>query len=116
VTLDDDSRDGYHALVAFANGREYGNRLMLAPNGDLRDGYLDAVIVSGGPPWRQLWRARRLFLMPHRPAAGIVRRRVRSASVEAPRLMCHVDGEPFETSGRVDVTIRPGALRVCGLG
>jgi hypothetical protein len=28
--------------------------------------------------------------------------------------MCHVDGEPFETSGRIEVRIAPGALRVSG--
>jgi diacylglycerol kinase (ATP) len=115
IELDGETRDGRFFLVAFANGREYGNRLVLAPQADARDGWLDAVLVEDASPVRQLWRARRLALASSRPAAGVIRKRVRAATLTGDRLLCHVDGEGFEAAGAVHVRIAPRALRVCGL-
>ena len=116
MALDAESRDGRYFLIAFANGREYGNRLVLAPEVDARDGWLDVVLVDDGSPVRQLWRARRLALASSRPAEGILRTRIRSATLAGDRLICHVDGESFEEEGEVRVRLAPRALRVCGLG
>jgi diacylglycerol kinase family enzyme len=49
-----------------------------------------------------------------RPARGIRRVLVQSATVEARYLRCQVDGEPFDAAGAIDVRIAPGALRVAG--
>jgi diacylglycerol kinase family enzyme len=57
---------------------------------------------------------RHLLWGVNRSAAGIRHARVQTASVTGERLVCHVDGEPFETSGRIDVRIIPGALTVSG--
>jgi diacylglycerol kinase (ATP) len=115
VELDRERRDGRYLLVAFANGREYGNRLVLAPEADVRDGWLDAVLVEDGSPVRQLWRARRLALASSHPAAGILRTRIRTAAVTGDRLICHVDGESFQTAGTVEVRVDPMALKIIGL-
>lgn len=105
---------GAYQMVAFANAREYGNRLVLAPDADPRDGRLNAVIVDAGPALRQLWRARRLAFPSTRPAEGVHRVRVERATISADRLQCHVDGEPFEASGTIEVTVRPATLLVRG--
>ncbi len=115
VTLDGTPVNGAFYLLAFANGREYGNGLVLSADADMRDGWLDAVLMDDGPLWRQFWRARRLSVGVRRPAHGIRRVRVQSATVAAGRLACHVDGEPFDADGVVDVRIAPRALRVAGL-
>ena len=110
---------GPHFVIAFANGREYGSGLAIAPEADPSDGWLDAVIVTGGSPLRQLWRSRRLGFRPMRPAEGVWRGRVRDASIVSiagARLVCHVDGEPFETSGEISLRLDPGALLVAGAG
>ena len=99
-------------LIAFANGRQYGNGIVIAPDADLSDGWLDAVVVAGGSPIRQFWRARRLSWRPRSPAEGVIRARVQQATIAADRLECHVDGETFDASGTVDVSITPGALRI----
>jgi diacylglycerol kinase family enzyme len=114
LRLDDQARDGRHFLVAFANGREYGNGIVLAPNADPHDGWLDVVTVDAGPAWRQLWRSRRLAIGRDLPAQGVHRSRIRTATVSGDHLLCHVDGETFETKGTLDVRIRAGALRVLG--
>lgn len=100
-------------LIAFANGREYGNNMVLAPDADPTDGWLDVVTVEGGGPIRQLWRARRLAFGHGRPAQGVFWGRCQSAVVTGNRLVCHVDGETFVTSGTVEVRIDPGAIQVC---
>jgi len=103
-------------LIAFANGREYGNGIVLAPEASPSDGWLDAVVVSSGSAIRQLWRARRLAIGRLLPAEGVLRRRVQHATVSGDRLDCHVDGETFEMSGTVTVRIEPGAIKIAGAG
>ena len=104
--------NGPHFLVAFANGREYGSGLVIAPDADLSDGWFDMVLVAGGGPVRQLWRSRRLAFRRMSPAEGVLRDRVKGASIEAERLCCHVDGEPFEAHGLVELRLESGALNV----
>ena len=103
---------GPHFVMAFANGREYGSGLAIAPEADPSDGWLDSVIVAGGSPLRQLWRSRRLGFRQMSPAEGVWRGRIQSALVSGDRLTCHVDGEPFEASGDCEVRLEPGALQV----
>jgi diacylglycerol kinase family enzyme len=104
--------DATRFLVAFANGREYGNQLVLSADADPADGWLDAVVVADGSPFRQAWRMRRLAFGLRRPAEGVFRYRVQSGTITGDRLVCHVDGEPFETSGTIEVRIAPKALLV----
>jgi diacylglycerol kinase family enzyme len=112
VDLDGDVSTGRWFLIAFANGREYGNGAVLDAGADVADGWLNAVLVSDAPMWRQVWRARRLSFRRDRPADGIQRRRIHQATVTGEQLICHADGETFETRGMIDVSLRAGALRV----
>jgi diacylglycerol kinase family enzyme len=101
--------------VAFANCREYGSGLVLAPHGNPADGRLEMVRVSGGPAWRQLWRARRLTYRRLAPAEGVYRASVTSATVTGECLKCHVDGQTFEHRGAMAIGIKPQALVVAGV-
>jgi diacylglycerol kinase family enzyme len=110
VKLDGVTFEGQYFLVAFANGREYGNGFVLAADADPTDGMLDVVLVAGGSAVQQAWRARRLLLSPSRPARGLTRRRVREAVVSASVLAGHVDGDAFDLDGPVTVRVAPRAL------
>lgn len=114
IEIGDEILTGSRFVVAFANGRQYGNGIVLAPDADPTDGWLNAVVVAGGSAIRQLWRARRLAFAPLRPAEGVRRLRVQRARISGPRLLCHVDGEFFEASGELDVSVMPRALQVAG--
>ena len=105
-------RRGPKLLLGFANGPTYGNLAVLAPDASLRDGLLDMVLVSAGGPVRQMWRARRLFMNHRRAAEGIERARIVRATVSADVLMGHLDGEPFEASGTLEIGVRPQCLWV----
>ncbi|HEX5070200.1 MAG TPA: diacylglycerol kinase family protein [Vicinamibacterales bacterium] len=106
--------DGPCFVVAFANCRQYGSGIVLAPEADPADGQLDMIMVSGGPAWQQLWRARRLGFRRMAPAGGVYRARVTSATVTGEHLEAHVDGQPFEARGTLAVRIQGGAIRVAG--
>ena len=106
--------DGPRFVVAFANCREYGNGLVLVPNADPADGQLDMVMVAGGSPLRQFWRARRLIWRRLAPAEGVRRSRITSASVRGDVLQCHVDGQTFDATGTLAVRIRRGAMLIAG--
>jgi diacylglycerol kinase (ATP) len=114
IKLTSGSREfsGPHFVVAFANGREYGSGLVIAPNADVSDGWFDMVLVSGGSPVKQLWRSRRLAFRRMSPAEGVWRDRVNGASIEGDHLCCHVDGEPFDAQGWVELRLEPAALNV----
>jgi diacylglycerol kinase (ATP) len=87
VQLGRDRLEGDRFLIAFANGREYGNGVVLAPDANIGDGWLDAVVVDRGSALRQMWRARRLAIGTRRPAEGVHRTRVQAARVSGPRLV-----------------------------
>lgn len=112
LELDGQSLEGERFLIVFANGREYGNGVIIAPDANFTDGRLDALIVDAGSPFHQLWRARRLVIGRQRPASGLLRRQFTSARLTGDALQCHVDGETFEFSGTLDVRLVPLALNV----
>lgn len=105
-------RNGRKFLVGFANAPEYGNGAVLAPDASVRDGLVDLVLVDAGSPWQQIWRARRLFWRHRRGARGLERARATRASVRGQTIVHHVDGEVFETSGTLEIRVRPQALLV----
>ncbi len=115
ATLQGEPMAGRRFLITFANGRQYGNGLVIAPDADPRDGRLNAVVVSDGSAARQLWRARRLFVHQLEEAEGVRRTLVSTATIAGDSLQCHVDGEPFDSAGTLEVRIEPGALRIAGL-
>lgn len=112
LEIDGVRESGPRFLLAFANGPEYGNGIAIAPDADMSDGQLDLVMVDGGGPLRQLWRARRLAIGRTRPAAGIARRRVSRARVSAAELVCHLDGETCVYRGSIEIGVDRGALKV----
>lgn len=105
-------RSGRKYLVGFANAPTYGNGAVLAPDANLQDGLLDLMLVEAGAPVRQVWRARRLFWRHRQPAEGLERSRATRAIVLAETITYHLDGEPFETTGSLEVGVRPRALLV----
>ena len=114
MEVDGERFDGPRFVIAFANCREYGNGLVLVPNADPADGLLDLVMVAGGSTIRQFWRARRLRWRRLAAAEGVKRGRIASASVTGDVLQCHVDGQPFDASGTLQVRVKPGAMRIAG--
>jgi len=115
VELDGTTTPVRALLIAFANGREYGNGMTLCAQAELDDGLLDATIIEDRPVVSRLLHARHLARGAADRAPRVVTRKIRRATVRAQVAMeYHVDGEPGIADGVIDVEIRPRALKVRG--
>jgi YegS/Rv2252/BmrU family lipid kinase len=117
VDLDGDRRTLRALLMTFANGREFGNGIRIAPQAQLDDGLLDATIVEERPLLARFWHARHAVFGAVDLAPNVTIRQIRHAIVSSPApVEYHVDGEPGIIEGPVEVRILPGALKVkiCG--
>jgi diacylglycerol kinase (ATP) len=113
VTLDGVAHSSKALLIAFANGREYGMGMQIAPGARLDDGLLEAVIVEDRSVAARFRDARHLALGSIHRAQHMISQPVRTATVEADGdIEYHLDGEPGVVQGRVEVSVRPGALAV----
>jgi diacylglycerol kinase (ATP) len=113
VTLDGEALISNALVIAFANGREYGNRIRVAPQALVDDGKLEAVVVEDRGALSRLWAGRHLALGTAHKAARIVLRSIESARVETDGdILYHVDGEIGRAQGAVTVRIRPRLLKV----
>jgi YegS/Rv2252/BmrU family lipid kinase len=113
VQLDDQRTQHQAMLIAFANGRQYGNRLLIAPGARLDDGVLEIVIVDRLPLLSIAWRLPSLFRGTLRPGNGVTMRAARRVTISAQdAIPFHVDGEPRLGGRELTVDCLPGALRV----
>ncbi|NUR55182.1 MAG: diacylglycerol kinase family lipid kinase [Acidobacteria bacterium] len=113
IVLDGEDVHSSALLVAFANGREYGNGIRLAPHARLDDGKLEAVVVEDRHPFARLWGGRHLFRGTTHLAARITLRSIQQAEVyaDAP-IQYHLDGETGVADRHVSVRIHPARLRM----
>jgi diacylglycerol kinase (ATP) len=113
VTLDGEERVSNALVIAFANGREYGNRIRVAPQALVDDGKLEAVVVEDRGLFSRLWTSRHLALGTADKAARVLLRSIESARIETDGdILYHVDGEVGRARGAVTVRIRPRVLKV----
>jgi diacylglycerol kinase (ATP) len=107
-------RVSYRAmLVAFANGRQYGNRLLIAPGARLDDGVLEIVIVEHLSLPAIAWRLPSLFRGTLQPGRGVTMRAAREVDVyTSGEIPFHVDGEPRVGRDTLRVRTIPRALNV----
>lgn len=100
-------------LIAFANGSEYGMGIRIAPHARLDDGLLEACVVRDRPVLSRFLHARHLVRGSIDLAPQLVRDSVRKATVEsAVEIEYHLDGEPGIARGPLEISVRPGALKV----
>jgi YegS/Rv2252/BmrU family lipid kinase len=113
IRLDNEEIVSNALVIAFANGREYGNRIRVAPQALVDDGKLEALVVENRGPLSRLWLCRHLALGTADKAARVLTRSIESARVESDGdLLYHLDGEIGRAQGAVNVRIRPGLLKV----
>ena len=113
IRLDGETFTTRALLIAFANGREYGNKIRLAPHAVLDDGKLEAMIVEDRTPLARLWAGRHLAMGTADKAPRILMRSVQSAVIETDgEMLYHLDGEIGRARGSITVRVRPGLLTV----
>jgi diacylglycerol kinase (ATP) len=100
-------------LLSFANGRQWGNGALIAPQARLDDGLLDAVLVQSQSRAAILRAVPSLFAGTIERVRGVTIRRIRAARVSADRpLAMHIDGETVDCGETLTVRVHPLALRL----
>jgi YegS/Rv2252/BmrU family lipid kinase len=113
ICIDDDRVEHHALLLALANGRQYGNRLCIAPGARLDDGLLELVIVEQQSALAIAMRLPSLFAGRLRAGGGVTMRAVREVIVRADHpIPFHVDGEPRLGPAELQVRVLPQALVV----
>ena len=113
ITADGRVSETRALVIAIANGRQYGNGAIIAPDSQIDDGKLDVVVVGERSALKALMQIPKLFAGRIAMVPGITITSVREVVVEsAGRMMYHADGEPCEGGTSIRACIRPLALRV----
>ncbi|HLS94352.1 YegS/Rv2252/BmrU family lipid kinase [Sphingobacterium allocomposti] len=100
-------------MISVANSPQYGNNAYIAPQASITDGVLDVCVVHQFP----------LYLLPKMIFHLFTKSADQSEYVEIipgkeitiirdDNGPVHVDGEPVDMGGRLDITIKPRSLKV----
>jgi diacylglycerol kinase (ATP) len=101
-------------LVTIANSPQFGNGVRIAPDARLDDGVLDLVIVEERSRFETVCHLPRFFRGALEGIPVWSSRKITDATIESSEPMrLHVDGEPCDGGTRLDVRVRPGALKIC---
>jgi len=113
LTLDGRPHACRALLIAFANGREYGMGMQIAPGARLDDGMLEACVVEERPVVARFRDARHLALGTIHRAPNTIIQPVRRATIESEGdIEFHLDGEPGVVRDRLTISVKSGALNV----
>lgn len=112
VTANGHTQEMAPLSLVFANGRQYGSNFKIAPHASLSDGKLDMVEIKNAK--YKLAAAMPFFFTNKKPPFGVTATtQIENAVVESDReILYHIDGEPRQADRRLEITIKPGALRL----
>jgi diacylglycerol kinase (ATP) len=100
-------------LIVIANGREFGNGMLIAPGALVDDGALDLVVVEErsrvGTVCRVPWLLCRSI---HRLPVWTSRRTPHVAITCDEAMVFHVDGEAVQGGPSLEAHVHPGALKI----
>jgi len=113
ITAGEETTERHARIVELANGRQFGNGAVVAPDARIDDGLLDLVVVGPLSPLRLLYGARRLFNGTIDREPGVTIQRASRVTIAARQpIRFHVDGEVKQGSRSVTASVHAGALRV----
>lgn len=102
-------------FVTVANSPQWGNNARIAPEARVDDGLLDLVTIADRSAAAMIWHAPRLFTGSIGRMRGYAIEQIQSTIIESTRpIPFHVDGEPTIGGNRVEIRVRPGAIKIAG--
>ncbi len=108
-------------FICIANGNQFGNNFTIAPEASLSDGLLDIIIVKEMAKLKMLWAVMQQMnegKLVENVAQEFDNRNV--IYLQANELVIynhesaplHIDGDPAETSEKIEIKILPGAFKL----
>lgn len=100
-------------VVALANGRQYGNGAIIAPDARIDDGRLEVIVIGDRSALRAITQMPMLFSGRIAQVPGITMTTVQDVTItSASPMIYHADGEPCVGGTSIRARIRPQALRL----
>jgi YegS/Rv2252/BmrU family lipid kinase len=113
IVADGASSETRALIIAVANGRQYGNGAIVAPDARIDDGKLDVIVIEERSALRALTQMPMLFSGRIGRVPGVAMIPAHEVVITSPEPMIyHADGEPCVGGTSVQIRIRPRALRV----
>lgn len=99
--------------MAFANSKQYGSHFIVAPKAAIADGKLDLVILKDVAKFKLLFALPSFFQGAVPPMRVTAHATLQTAVIESSQeILYHIDGEPRKTAQRLEIRLRPLALRI----
>lgn len=99
--------------LVFANGRQYGSNFKIAPRANLGDGLLDMVAVNNVAKWKLALALPGFFTDTWRPLGVTATTQIKRAVLTREgKFPYHIDGEPRQADGRLEIAVEPRALKI----
>ncbi|MFQ5675491.1 MAG: diacylglycerol/lipid kinase family protein [bacterium] len=113
ISFDDKSFEISPFVVAVANGKQYGNNAIIAPDAILNDGLLDITIVHQTSNFQLLRALPKLFggKLARYPHAEFYQTKFVRIERNTPGLL-NIDGEPVLEEPVIEVSILPQSLKI----
>lgn len=108
-SLDGQAMEREAMLIAIGNGRSYGGGMLVCPDADLQDGYLDLMILNPVSKREFVQIFPSVYKGEHVSHPQVEIKKVTSITIEA-NAVCYADGERIGPLP-AEINIAPGALK-----
>ena len=113
ITCSEFSIEGMYYMISFANTRQFGHNVFIAPLAKPDDGLMDIVAVKPFPKIMFPWFAIKMFTGSIRKSRYVeYLSTANTVSVKTDYLKYHIDGDPVITDGNSILSIMKGNLNV----
>lgn len=109
LTADGRKEDGQFLICSIANGKYIGGGIPICPDADIRDGYLDLVMIRSISRWQIPFYLPGLMMSRDLKFKITRHRKVSEVLIEGKDLRINIDGDIVSMS-RADFRINPGSL------
>ena len=99
-------------IIDIANGTQWGNNAVIAPDAKNDDGLLDLCVVKDFPFINFPMMATRLFTRSIHRSKFVAMKKIKEVIIRQERTLAHIDGEPIEIGNELKVKINPLSLKV----
>lgn len=99
-------------IIDIANGSQWGNNAVIAPDARNNDGLLDLCLVRDFPYRNFPMMAARLFTRSIHRSKYVEIRKIQEMTLRQEKTIAHIDGEPYNMGNELRVKINPLSLKV----
>ncbi|MDR1197578.1 MAG: diacylglycerol kinase family lipid kinase [Prevotellaceae bacterium] len=113
LTIDGNETTHKAIDIIFANARQFGNNAYVSPVADLTDELIDVVVIRPFPWYKSVAICIRLFRKTLHKSQYVEICKCKHVILERPEADCaHFDGESTAAGKRIEINIKPSALKV----